>query len=326
MSYRLLRFLLVIVGLAALGGFGYTFYDFLKKGQTVYMKGTNLQAMEAGFEGRPSTDLRHLKEYSAYEPLHKLNYTGELPPPPPGERAEAPPPPPVVSADDLELAYIQYVEGSKELTGAFIAPRNPSGQPGDTPVGDLYREEDRFGLPSKPGVELEVVAIQPNEVELAIVGQEDGGFTLVAGVFEVSEGGYTVREGGTDDGSGVRYVAPDKTVMAEPGLYHVGESDFDAISRMPEDEILAAVQTRPRRDPATGEITGLYLTRLKEDSVFTRQGFKEDDVLLDVNGFPVTDRAELLDYLRKQEGVTSFEVRFERAGGVRSHTYRLPPR
>ncbi len=323
LSYRLLRLVFILVGLAALGGFGVTFADFLKN-KDVYLARFDLAGFEKGLRSETPVRARgHLGDWQQdYSLLHKLNVTGEVK----SEIADSgtnkpPPPPPVVGESDVEVTYIQYVRDSAPQNCAFIGPRNLVQRPDEKTAGDLYCTGDQFELDAKPGVKIRVVAIHSDSVDFDVPGSELS-FTVKPGVYEVNSGQILANSAGLVNST---FVAAN-TRMTGSNHWELGTDDFAEISSMNEDELLAGFQVRPQRDSKTGKVRGLQINRIKEDSVLSRQGLKEKDIILDIDGFPATDRSSLIQYLRKNPERDSVTVRLERAGAVRSYTYKVPGR
>lgn len=329
-SYKILRFLLVLLGLAALGDFGRTFYDFWTH-RDVYQAPTDLQALTATFRrADKGTEVGHLRPYADYAVISQLNITGKVEVEPAAGQGGPVAPPPLVGPEDVEVPYIQFQPESPESTFAFLRPAHwqpPQGSEFKI-VGDLYQEGDVLTLPSKPGVELEVVEIRLDAVVLRIRGKEGSEFTIRPRDFEVETRAVrTAGDGAPEEGPLVSQ-APARTRTRDGRVYEVGTDDLASMESMSEEQVLAAVRTEVARDPATGEVRGLKLSRIRPDSVFARQGLQQDDIVLSVNGHPARSRKELMDFLRQQgeQGVTTFTLRVDRRGHVRDLIYRLPRR
>ena len=92
MKIRLLRLLFLLLGLAALGGFGLTFQDFLEN-KAAYLRPFDI----AGFEKTLHADggvkeVGHLGDWSRdYRLIHQLNLTGEIRVDPVAAAQQAPP-------------------------------------------------------------------------------------------------------------------------------------------------------------------------------------------------------------------------------------------
>lgn len=320
MNTRVLRILCLLLGLAGLAGFGWTFFDFVRH-RDARLAAFDLNRFAREFKpARRGLDEGHLKPIDHYKPLWELEVTGR-PKPVAGGSSPPPPPPPLVGPDDLVLAYVQYVEHAPESSRAYIYPRQaPASDPG-RPAGGLYGAGQRFKIPGKE-VEVEVVAVHLEGVDLRLAEKPDSVFTLRRKVFDVSPVAAELLHG---PAAGVPPPAPPHTRMTTLDLYEVGTEDLELLEQLPEDEILAAVQVRPETADG-GQRRGLRLAWIQPGSVFAGKGLEEQDIILDVNGFPATDRAELTRWLRDQRGVDTFRIRLERKGLERTITYRVPRR
>ncbi len=323
LSIRLLRFLIVLVGLSALGGFGWTFSDFVRH-RSEYLAPFDLARFEQGFDLRADdSEIHHLKDWSAYHDLYDLNVTGEVQAAPTAGGPVVQAPPPLISESDLEVCLIQFAAPDSAQNRAYLRPKGATIQQ-DRILGSLYAVGDRFELPEKKGVEIEVLAIREDAVDVGIVGRPGKVFTLRPAIYEVDPKRIT---GDASLVSGPLGPAPpQRTRLVDSNVYAVGSEDYEAFSKMKDDDILAAVKLNKKYDRASGKVLGLRVTHLQSDSVFSRQGIRPDDVILEVNGVPATDRATLLQRLRQQGPRDRITVKLERAGAVRTYTYRLPRR
>ena len=154
------------------------------------------------------------------------------------------------------------------------------------------------------------------------------GEVMRGGVAFVAVGGYHIRRAAARVGVSheFRPVPPQNTRKSAAGIYEIGVDDMKGMSGMEEDQILTEVRMRKDRDPITQEVRGLRIQGLSEDSIFSRQGLLEDDVILSVNGFAASDRSTLLRHLRAMKNPSSLEVEVFRFGSRRTLTYRLPRR
>ncbi|MFQ5750341.1 MAG: PDZ domain-containing protein [Planctomycetota bacterium] len=328
MTYKLIRLVFVLIGVAALGGFGYSFYDFVRHSDQ-YTTHLDVVKLESGFQTTGSiTADGILKNYADYKKVcAELNVTGKIVVAETEGGAQAvEKSKPRIGPEQVEVCYIQFQPESEDSSYAYIRPREkgPSRTktPGDQPLGDLYRPNETFHLPQFPDLDITLVAIRKREVDLKVEGMDDL-LTLEPGTFDV-ETSEIKAQGLLGGGPGA--VSAPQTRQVAPNTWQLGSQDLEQIQKMPEDEIYAALQVQPVRDPATKKIRGLQVQRIQKDSVFTRQGLQQRDVILSVNGHPATDRLDLLKWLQSQEGAREFRVEVERLGGMRTLTYRLPGR
>jgi len=133
------------------------------------------------------------------------------------------------------------------------------------------------------------------------------------------------RAGATDGNTeAVVTVAPDYTKeLSEANSYAVGKKDVEVLESMSQEEILSSLPHRVQRDPLSNEVIGLRIKSVPANSVFERLGLRADDIVLDVNGEPATNRDQLFESVKNLD-TNLITVRIERLGGVRTLSYRLP--
>jgi PDZ domain-containing protein len=321
-SYKLLRLLLGLIGISSLGGFGWTFYDFIVHKAEYNQPFTSTEAKELSRKPKmpPKSDVRgHLQEWKGnFDNTYKLNVTGYVAPVvATGPGAEVEKPKPRFGPDDVTLASILW---SSTRPAAFLIPAGAEAV-GALPPGELFVVGDHFKVPAKPGAELKVKAIRNNEVDLVTLEDTDP-FTLVLPLLDVNESSVVL---GTVNASGEPKSgeAPRLTEKIDTDTYAIGSADLEKLAQMPDDQIYAAVRVQPARN-ALQKIRGLRITSIQSGSLFEKIGLKTDDVVLSVNGLPAKDRGQLLSELRKSAATDTVKVVIERRGGQRTLTYRVP--
>ncbi|MDA0666639.1 MAG: PDZ domain-containing protein [Planctomycetota bacterium] len=324
MNEKLLRFVLVLIGLGTLGGFGWKMYGFVQNKDTIVSK-LSMSRLEGTFGADAASSRKggHLFRYEKYKVLQDLNITGYVAPPPKVEQTEVKKPKPRISEDDVLVPWIQAP------SAAWIQGRTERASDEHIP-GDLIAVGSKFELGDKKGLKLKLVAVRPGEVELEVV---EGGKKMIvkSGAFDVDQTRAFVTDSaqpstGTN-GVGaegvIAYVPPEETLQVEPGTYAIGSSDVRELERMSQEEILNSVPVRVARDPLSNKVRGLRIRSVPEGSVFSRLGIKADDIVLEVNGQPAVDRDQLFRSMRELD-TDKVVVKVERLGGVRTLTFRLP--
>lgn len=320
MSYRLIRLFFTLAGVLALAGFGLSFSDFVQNRAT-YLQPFDPRRLQSSIKEYSSNTLfGHLKAHDPhFQVLHLKEASGWVKPLETLSGAVAPPPPkPKIGPDDLEVILIQYSSVSARAA-AFLRPTDaPSGDPS---VGGFYRHGEEFEIESKEGLTLFLKDIRRNEVEIGIK-EDDFSFVLTTREAEIDTEGRITVMGSSGEAVSIT-TNRSKTEEVVPDTFELGSDDIRMMEEMPEDEILAAVQVGPARD-ATGEVVGLKIKSIKADSPFAHIGLQNNDIVLQVNGLPTTDRAEVIRFMRQQEPGQTLHVLVERLGRMRSLTYRLP--
>jgi type II secretory pathway component PulC len=70
-----------------------------------------------------------------------------------------------------------------------------------------------------------------------------------------------------------------------------------------------------KRD-GSSELTGFRLLQIKEGSIYTRVGLKEDDLVRELNGEPLTSPAKILEIYSGIKELKEFSLLVERRGGA----------
>ena len=322
MSYKLLRYLLSLVGIASLAGFGWSFYDFIINKAEYNQPLTSLDLKNLNKKVRPPKRGQvsgHLKKWEGnYDQVYKLNVTGYVKPEEPSSAStEVEKPKPRFGPDDVTLSSILYSSG--QHSAVYLIPSGAVSLAG-MPIGDYYISGDPFEVPAKPGAELKVMEIREAEVDLATPEGEDS-FTLALLVNDIDPTAV-ILDGGEEPGV-VKRNFPKQTEMVALNEYVIGTQDLDILQEMPDDKIISAVRVQPARD-ANHQVRGLRITNIQSGSLFERIGLQKDDVVLSVNDYPAKDRGELISHLRKAEPREVVQVHIERRGGRRTLTYRVP--
>lgn len=319
---KLLRLLLVLVGIAALGALGWRVYDFFTHQDQFYVS-TDIRRLQDAAGGAPRSDPGHLLPFEEYSVIEKLNVTGKEPPKP--EVSKPPPPPPTrLSERDLQLIYVQYVAPEDPGNAAYLQPADE--QPTEDHIpGNLYSPGQKIRLPSKKGLDVRLLEVREESVVVGFgAGDDAGSLVLEMATHDLPQSTVQGMTGGAGgDAAAVVRASPKETRLNAAGEYEVGTEDAAYFEKLSQEQLLAAVPVRPERDRFSNEIRGLRIQSVPPDSPFSRLGLRADDIVLEVNGTPAVSRDELLDAMRRSTA-RSVTVRFERLGGVQTRTYRLP--
>lgn len=317
---KLIRLLLVVVGIAALAGFGWKMTDFVLHQEQI-LRRMDMGRVSEQINTVPPATITHLKPYAEYKVLQSLNITGYVAPPPVVETDEPVVAKAVLAAEDVEVPLIQ------SPNAAWIQARGEKAAD-DKFIGEFLVVGEVFELTGKAGLKIRLKEVQPGWVELELV--ESGEIIKVYALTYEVDAAHVFADGSkTDqaaDGSGQApvNVVPDYTEeLSEANSYAVGKKDVETLESMSQEEILSSLPHRVQRDPLSNKVIGLRIKSVPADSVFERLGLRADDIVLDINGQPATDRDQLFESVKKLD-TDVLEVRIERLGGVRTLTYRLP--
>jgi general secretion pathway protein C len=62
------------------------------------------------------------------------------------------------------------------------------------------------------------------------------------------------------------------------------------------------------------QLKGFRLTRIRQDSIYEKSGIQNDDVVLEINGIPLTDTSQAVRLLQSLKGENEIELRIDRGG------------
>lgn len=321
---KLLRLLLALAGLAALGALGWRIYDYATQ-RASYFPSVDLVKLRESTGVGPRADPGHLLPFGEYVAIETLNITGKEKP---VDVVVKPPPPPVarLSEKDLQLQYVQFVAIGSASNAAYLQPTDerPDEQSSDIP-GDLYRVGQKVRVQSKKDLEVRLLEVHEESVVIGFgTGEAAGKIELNMAVHDLPQGTVDRMLGGQPRPTGpITSAAPKETRLNETGEFEIGTNDAAYFESLSQEQLLAAIQVRSERDRFSNEVRGLRIQSVPPDSPFSRLGLRADDVVLEVNGVPALSRDDLLDTLRRTS-TKAVAVKIERLGATRTLSYRLP--
>lgn len=62
------------------------------------------------------------------------------------------------------------------------------------------------------------------------------------------------------------------------------------------------------------QLKGFRLTRIRQDSIYEKSGIQNDDIVLEINGIPLTDTSQAIKLLQSLKGENEIELRVDRGG------------
>lgn len=117
---------------------------------------------------------------------------------------------------------------------------------------------------------------------------------------------------------------PKETTQVAPNEYVLSEKDRDEAKDKGLDMIGRDVHTAPYLDPKTKRPEGLLVKSVRQDSLPSKLGIRENDVVKAVNGVPVRSTADVYAFAKDHPEAKEISVAVERFGRVVKLTYRLP--
>jgi type II secretion system protein C len=90
-------------------------------------------------------------------------------------------------------------------------------------------------------------------------------------------------------------------------------------------EMLTKVLQDAKAEPnmVGGELKGFRLTRIRENSVYEKAGFQNNDIVEEINGIPLRDAAGAIRLLNQLRSEKEIEVRLNRNGSTQNMTIQI---
>jgi hypothetical protein len=149
------------------------------------------------------------------------------------------------------------------------------------------------------------------------------------GIVKVGEGGVILPEAraAIPRSAGAPVWKPKTTTQLDAAgkRFAVGTEDLREMERDYARILSQDVSYRSYRNPRNGQLEGIELTRVKPDSIPARAGLSEGEVLISINGHPVTSVNDAIQYVKKEASNTSrWEAVFEKNGRRFTRVYESP--
>jgi hypothetical protein len=180
----------------------------------------------------------------------------------------------------------------------------------------LWSEE---GDPLKPPYDADpclgkVIKIEESEVVFSWFGEE---VSLGPKSFVSAADKAMARAGGgegfpEDPLKRFRNNPPQETEEYQPDHYALSENEYKQVSEGYE-KLLDEISLTSTTNPDTGK-KSIKLGSVNEDSLVYRRGFRGGDVLISINGFPISTRAGAINYFKQHPDEGRYIVEIDRMG------------
>jgi PDZ domain len=114
-----------------------------------------------------------------------------------------------------------------------------------------------------------------------------------------------------------------KPVEVRPGVWEWSKDDakwFESDNHV--ESVRQSIKVQPWKNPESGRYEGVKISKVKPNSYLARRGAKKGDILVSINGVPVSSREGVINYIRKNgESQTQFTVKLIRNGQPKTLTY-----
>jgi hypothetical protein len=250
---------------------------------------------------RERAPIREARAWSDFGWVVTFPKDGLKPPPPVEEVAEGEPTEKKSSLErDWTLITFTRVIDTDEALVILKSKADGSEVPlaiGSKVPGSAWRlrdldEEGKAVFQLDGETEISILEIQEKEY-----GGEGGEFT------PTEPGGVAAGSPGTGPGGRPdRNVRPGlDAVEVRPGHWELGPRERAYLSDENRvQEIQREVTAQPWKNPETGRYEGIALRKVKEDSYIARRGARKGDILVSINGQPVTSKADIVNYVKNK--------------------------
>lgn len=329
MNVGTLKTLSYLSSLGLLAGIGYVGYDYYQHGKDQdFFDDASVKALLDSVQPPPAPKRLGLNYDKDIKPaVTEFDWTGAPPPPPPppDEVKEPVKPKDKPVADILDVKSILW-----------------SSQPGDSlcllKIHDLFRTKGDlwFGIGDtlpKPFEYIAVFDIDGERVTFSFADEERAHESLEPAALKDAEGRPVIVS--VDDPSkvrepgGLRQVAvttptdgPRQTVK-EQGIYRMGGDDIAEFGT--DYQRILSEDVKLETYMKDGKRAGLKVREVKPGSIAARHGVQAEDVVISVNGTPITSEQQGIQYVRQNSDTTSvWRVEVLRNGRIETQIYRSP--
>jgi len=119
--------------------------------------------------------------------------------------------------------------------------------------------------------------------------------------------------------------APTQTTLVRKGVYQVGSEDSQYIAEHYPEILTRDLEYRTYRDPQTGKRAGIEVRSVRAGSVAARHGAQSGDIIVSVNGHPVTSDHEAIKFAKDNaDKFSTWNVEIIRLGRRMTLTFESP--
>lgn len=288
-------------------------------------------AIDAQLRAPKKQDQALRKAVEFYDPIARANVRGVEPPKPVTAADLASTAPKVALnpvADVVDVRGTRVYAPDAKLSAAFMVWKDPNISEKDKRNRVLLFEGEAFPPPYQDKYHVarievgKVVVVDDKGSEFPLVVKE-----LTTGRGANGSGGGADSRAAVDDDPASRpagYEAPEETTKKSENEFWISASDAKEIEEKGLDLVGREVQTAPYLDPKTKRPTGLRVTLIRPNSIVSKLGLKEGDVVKEVNGTPIKSTSDLYTFSQEHPTVRTVLLTVERYGRLVTIQYVLP--
>lgn len=163
-----------------------------------------------------------------------------------------------------------------------------------------------------------IVKIEEDKVIFSYKGEE---VTIKPDFLSEMEGGLIVKGQSSID-SAQAYEPPQETEEYKPDHWNISVKEGDYLNKNYESELnLVTLTALP--NPKTGK-TELTAAKIEPDSLAYKRGFRQGDILISINGYPVHTKTGAINYVKEHPDLSKYIVEIERNGKPITKVFNVP--
>lgn len=332
MNVGTLKTLSYLTSLGLLGGIGYIGYDYYENGQHVryFDKGVARDILEGVKAPRPPVPLALNYDKDIRPAIVDFDWTGKLPPPPvevpkgPEGPVEVPKTPVDDILDVVAIIHSNVNPGGSACLLRFAESTKPDERDLWFYVGD--------SLPA-PNDGISVFRIRGDAVVFSFSDEEREKEEVIPAsrkgsgvIVKVDDPNAVVAPRGLGVVSAKPNQGPSAPAQTQKknGQYYLGTEDAENFAQNYDTILSRDVGTKTYFDK-DGKRAGIQITSVKEGSIAARHGVQQGDIIISINGTPVSSKQEAISFAKKHADIYEvWEVQVMNLGRIRTEVYHTP--
>lgn len=330
MKASTLRILLWLVFLPIAAFCVWQFVDFVFMGGQAQLKIPTQKEISNSLKSTPKPVEQIRRQADFYKPIADVNISG-VPP----KKAEA-----LTESRPVEKVEAIKINPLKEVL-AIRGVRVDGDSPADSLAFVLWKDtqisaDDRKKLILREGQMLpkpyhekfKVKTVRVDSVVFLDVIKKEDVILEVPKLKTVGAVGLGGIAGTASQPAGVprraNYTIPTESVRKSEMEYWVSPADHKEMQEKGLEMIGRDIQAVTYLDPKTRRPVGLKVSKMRPDSLASKLGIKENDIVREIGGIPMRSTADVYEYAKQNPDVKEVVISIERFGRMIPVTYVLP--
>jgi hypothetical protein len=335
MNLSTLKALTWIAALGTGGALGYEVFDFLKRKPILegFVTKEEQQEVLRGFE-TPEEPRRNLVDYNDVKlSFLDMDWTGRVikvvaPPKTGGDKPPKPPKTPMSKL--LTVLAVQVDISNSKGSLAFVKFQAGLSVHNEITEQRILRIDERLPKPHEYARISEIISTgvrftfdeEGRESELVEASDYTSDY---AGIVKVDQAVQPAGSSRIFVNQNAAPYRPAKTVAVRKNEFQIGTETAAEVDRNFSSILSRDLSYRTARDPRTGQVTGIQITRVAAGSIPANHGVSSGEIVKSINGYKVTSVSDAVSYVKKESATTNeWTVVFEKQGKDITRVYRSP--